>query len=89
MKTTIEFEDNLYFQLKAAAVSRRKKVRELVAEGVRMVLRTPPNESEKERRVELPLIKSKRTKPLDIPDDIASRLEVEADLERYAASLRQ
>ncbi len=87
MKATIEFEDELYRRLKATAAMRGKKVRELVAEGVRMVLQ----ESWKpvENPTDLPLITSSRKKPLEIPDDIASRLEVAEELERYAASLRQ
>ncbi len=87
MKATIEFDDELYRRLKATAAMRGKKVRELVTEGVRMVLQ----ESWKPVNVqaELPLIASVRKKPLEIPNDIASRLEVAEELESYAASLRQ
>jgi hypothetical protein len=41
MKATIEFDDALYRRLKLEAVRRGRTVRELVAEGVRMVLDAP------------------------------------------------
>jgi len=88
MKATIEFDDDLYRQLKATAALRGKKVRELVNEGVKMVLDPSWKPGRKREPVEFPLIKSSRKKPLEIPDDIASRIELAEDLERYAASLR-
>jgi hypothetical protein len=89
MKATIEFDDELYRKLKVAAALRGRKVRELVEEGVRMVLHSPPKTGKRQAKASLPLIKSSRKKTLDIPDDIVSRLEMADDLERYAASLRQ
>jgi hypothetical protein len=41
MKATIELDDALYRQLKAAAALQGRKVKELVAEGVRRVLEQP------------------------------------------------
>jgi len=41
MKATIELEDALYRRLKVEAASRGRKVKELVAEGVRRVLDEP------------------------------------------------
>jgi hypothetical protein len=41
MKATIELDDVLYRQLKAEAALRGRKVKELVAEGVRRVLEEP------------------------------------------------
>ena len=89
MKTTIEFDDDLYRQLKVTAARRGRKVRELVEEGVRMVLQSPPTTGKSRRKAAFPLIKSSRTRTLDIPDDVASRIEMADNLERYAASLRQ
>jgi hypothetical protein len=90
MKATIEFDDDLYRQLKATAALRGKKVRELVEEGVRIVLRSSSRSSRKApSKTKLPLVRSSRKKPLKIPDDVASRVEMADDLERYAASLRR
>ena len=41
MKATIELDDALYRQLKAAAALQGRKVKDLVAEGVRRVLEQP------------------------------------------------
>jgi hypothetical protein len=89
MKATIEFDDALYRQLKATAALRGKKVRELVEEGVRMVLHGSPGTAKPMAKDSLPLISSSRKKTLKIPDDVAARVELAEDLERYAASLRQ
>ena len=42
MKSTIDFDDTLYRRLKVVAAQRGLTVRELVTEGVRYVLNTPP-----------------------------------------------
>lgn len=41
MKTTIDFDEDLYRQLKVEAARRGRTVRDLVAEGVRHVLGIP------------------------------------------------
>ena len=48
MKATIEFDEGLYRRLKIEAVRRGRTVRELVAEGVRYVLATPPRRASEE-----------------------------------------
>ena len=58
MKATIEFDDELYRQLKAAAALRGAKIKELVAEGVRLVLRGA--DAPKSRRIKLPAVKSRK-----------------------------
>jgi predicted transcriptional regulator len=88
MKTTIEFEDELYRQLKATAALRGRKVKDLVEEAVRMVLHSSWKPVDPSIRVELPLIPTRRKAPLDIPDDIAARLDSLSDREGHAASLR-
>lgn len=42
MKATIEFDDDLYRRLKIEAARRGRTIRELVAEGVRIVLGDRP-----------------------------------------------
>lgn len=41
MKTTIEVSDELYRRVKAEAALRGRKLRDLVEEGLRLVLKTP------------------------------------------------
>ena len=41
MKTTIEVADDLYRRAKAEAALRGRKLKDLVAEGLRLVLETP------------------------------------------------
>ena len=93
MKANIELDDDLYRELEAVASRRGKKVGELVAEGVRMVLSESSNSepappSTPRRRVSFPIIKTKRKEPLDLPDDIAYRVELADDLKHHADSLR-
>ena len=41
MKTTVEVSDDLYRKAKAEAALRGRKLKDLVAEGLRLVLETP------------------------------------------------
>jgi hypothetical protein len=78
MKATIEFDDELYRQLKATAALRGSKVQELLAEGVRMVLRhpdTPP----RSRRLKLPIVKSRKPGTLKLTGKMIAKHE-SADL---------
>jgi|GEM_PF-3441998 len=88
MKATIEFEDELYRQLKATAALRGKKVRELINDAVRKSLQTPWSPVQDVTTKELPLIGAARKKPLSVPDDIAARLDFDSDRENHASSLR-
>jgi hypothetical protein len=42
MKTTVEVPDDLYRQAKAEAALRGRKLKDLVEEGLRLVLEAPP-----------------------------------------------
>jgi hypothetical protein len=42
MKTTIEVSDDLYRRAKSEAALRGRKLKDLVEEGLRLVLKTPP-----------------------------------------------
>lgn len=42
MKTTVELPDAIYRQAKAAAALRGRKLKDLVEEGLRLVLNAPP-----------------------------------------------
>lgn len=52
MKATIDLDDALYRRLKVEAARRGRTVRELVAEGVRHVLDSPPAGSVEEQETE-------------------------------------
>ena len=43
MKTTVELPDTLYRQAKAEAALRGRKLKDLVEEGLRLVLEAPPD----------------------------------------------
>ena len=78
MKATIEFDDELYRQLKAAAALRGTKIKELVAEGVRLVLRSA-NAQSKSRRIKLPAVRSRKPGALRLTNKMIA--EYEANLE--------
>lgn len=78
MKATIEFEDELYRQLKATAALRGRKVKELVAEGVRMLLRHPDTPA-RFRRVKLPIVKSRKPGTLKLTNQMIAEHEAGID----------
>jgi hypothetical protein len=78
MKATIEFDDELYRQLKAVAALRGAKIKELVAEGVRLVLRGADTQM-KTRRIKLPAVKSRKPGTLRLTNKMIAAYE--ADLE--------
>lgn len=88
MKATVEIDEDLYRRLKAEAALRGRKIKELVTDGVRMVLALPRETTLQRKRMRLPLIDSGLPGKLSIPDDMASRLEIQAEIERHEASLR-
>jgi hypothetical protein len=47
MKTTVELPDDLYRQAKAEAALRGRKLKDLVEEGLRLVLRAPRETAER------------------------------------------
>ncbi len=78
MKATIEFDDDLYRQLKATAALRGAKVKELVAEGVRMVLR-PADAPHRLRRLKLPIVKSRKPGTLRLTSKMIAEHEAVID----------
>ena len=49
MKTTVELSDELFRKVKAEAALRGRKLKDLVEEGLRLVLKTPPGGGEPAR----------------------------------------
>jgi hypothetical protein len=82
MKTTVELPDDLYRRAKAEAALRGRKLRDLVEEGLRLVLENPRNMRRKPRLAAL----MKRARGIidsGIPD-LASNPEHLAGLGRRA-----
>ena len=77
MKATIELDDELYRQLKATAALRGSKVKELVAEGVRLVLRQP--ETKRFKRLKLPVVKSRKPGTLKLTNKMIAIHEAGLD----------
>lgn len=83
MKATIEFDDELYRQLKATAALRGSKVKELVAEGVRMVLGRA-NRPQRSPRLKLPIVKSRKPGTLRLTNKMIAEHEAGLDTGREA-----
>jgi hypothetical protein len=86
MKATFELPDQLYREAKASAALQGRKVKDLVAEGLRLVLSRPKSPG-RPHHVIFPLLKDRGGRVLNIPDDVASRTEIAADLARHETSL--
>ena len=86
MKTTLEIPDELFRQAKAKAAMEGRKLKDVVADGLRLAVKEPPRP--KKHHVKFPLIRAKGKRKLGIPEDVAFRVELEDELKRYAASLR-
>lgn len=86
MKTTLELPDHLFREAKVKAAAEGRRLKDVVAEGLRLVLmvRSP---GRARRRVALPLIKTGKPGSLRIADDVAHRLDAVEDRRRRAASL--
>lgn len=90
MKATIEFDDRLYRRLKIEAASRNKKIREMVEEGVRMVLDGVQQGSMADKHQleatinELPIVRKATNKPMPLLNnqEIDQLLDVE-EQEKY------
>jgi len=80
VKATIEFDDDLYRQLKTAAAQRGAKIKELVAEGVRLVLRGADTQT-KSRRIKLPAVKSRKPGTLRLTNKMIAEYEADLDSE--------
>jgi len=81
MKATIEIDDELYRQVKAAAAIRGRKVKDLVAEGLLIVLRSS-HSTHPVRRIQLPIVKSKRPGTLRLSNEMISQVEARLDTGR-------
>ena len=79
MKATIEIDDELYRQVKVAAAIQGRKVKDLVAEGLRTVLRSP-HAGPRTRRIHLPIVKSKKPGTLRLGNEAIAEIEARLDM---------
>jgi hypothetical protein len=86
MKATIDIPDDLYREAKIAAAMRGTKVKDLVAEGLMLVLHNPEKRPVR-KRLKFPLIDTGEPGTLNMPDDAAAQLEALEDRSRNEASL--
>ena len=86
MKTTLEIPDELFRQAKAKAAMEGRKLKDVVADGLRLAVKEPGKA--KKHHVKFPLIRAKGRKKLHVPNDVAFEVELQDDLRRYATSLR-
>jgi hypothetical protein len=91
MKTTLEIPDDLYREAKARAAMENRKIKDLVAEGIRLVLERSALADERptgKRPSPFPLIRGKGGPLLKILDNrLIARLQEEEDIERARRAL--
>ena len=88
MKTTFDIPDELFREAKAKAALDGVKLKDLVTEGLRTVLYGKPPVPRKPRRIKFPVLASRGTAVLLLPDDAAYRAELLDDLARHEPALR-
>ena len=67
MKTTVEVPDDLYRQAKAEAALRGRKLKDLIEEGLRLVLQSPPKQRRQPRLAQL-MRRARGTIDFGVPD---------------------
>ncbi|MGI8604501.1 MAG: hypothetical protein ACR2OZ_16130 [Verrucomicrobiales bacterium] len=86
MRTTIDVPDDLFRKVKAKAALEGQSLKDLVTEGLRLVLQmksAPPR-----RRVDFPLIRG-QGKTLKITAEMIATAQEQEDIQRYARTLRR
>ena len=83
MKTTLEIDDALYREAKAMAALTGRRMKDLVSEGLRLLMREGPATAVREPmpRMKLPLVPSWPTKG-KVTSERIYQMETEADLDR-------
>jgi len=86
MKTTLELPNDLFRDAKVKAAMEGRRLKDLVADGLRLVL-AGKSPATVRRRVALPLIKTGKPGSLRIADDVAHRLGAKTNRRGYETSL--
>jgi hypothetical protein len=88
MRTTIELEDELFRRAKAHAALMGVSLKTVIEKGVQLALEPAPTKK-KPYHVKFPILDKGCKRKGKIPPDIAYRMDMQEDRERYEASLRQ
>ena len=81
MKVSIDIPDELYREVKIAAAKHKTTIKDLVAEGLKLILLGEGN-TLKPEQIQFPLIDAGTPGTLTIADDAANQLEVFEDSQR-------
>jgi hypothetical protein len=88
VKTTVEIPDELFRRAKAQAALKGIKLKDLVAEGLRLALAGADGSSPR-RRVKFPLLKSNRPGSLKLTGEQIAEIETRQEAEQYAPFVRR
>ncbi|MDL5055064.1 hypothetical protein QQ056_16115 [Oscillatoria laete-virens NRMC-F 0139] len=78
MKATVEIPDELYRRAKIKAAMEGVKIKDMIAEGLSVVLESN-NSAKKGKRISLPLVKTGKPGSMKIDEELISRIETELD----------
>jgi hypothetical protein len=84
MKTTVDLPDDLLREAKASAASQGRSFEEMIAEGLKLILRKPAGPSSPPRRANFPIIKARNPGRRLTPDTVSA---AESDLMTEEAGL--
>ncbi len=92
MKTTLEIPDDLYREVKTRAASQNRKLKDLVAEALRLLIERADRDRQPvgQRASPFPLIRGKAGPLLKILDNsLIAQLQEEEDIERLRRTSRR
>ncbi len=85
MKATVEIPDELYRRAKIKAAAEGLKIKDMVAEGLSVVLEAKPV-IKKGKRINLPLVKTGKPGSMKLNGDMIARIEAALDAGDYVRS---
>jgi hypothetical protein len=88
MKTTVDIPDDLFREAKARAALEGRKLKDMLADGLRAVLSGRIAPSRPKRRVEFPIIKAKG-EVLRLTGEQIAEIEAREEAEYYGRFMRR
>lgn len=79
MKATVEIPDDLYREVKARAALSGRKVKDLVADGLRRVLYDELTARPRSQRIALPVVRSRKPGTLRLTGEAIADFEARVD----------
>jgi hypothetical protein len=89
MKTTLEIPDDLFREAKSQAALRGAKLKDLVADGLRLVLSGAASPATRRTRVKFPLIRSTRSGTMKLTGERIAEIEAQQEAEVYGKFMRR